>query len=216
MKTLRGAGGAPQQLTGGSLSSTSTPSLSLLSSSSSTSSAPGSPATDRHNKEKAERVKNSAADLLKLSMGTGATAWKTEYASLYKTSLEDFEPGPDGVPALIVSLTEAVLSCGGESTVGLFRLQPSSEALSACEERLDSGARVRVTVDHIFSGPLLTCALAPGHGCVSVHFRPQHSRYDPQARADGTGSAAHRQVHCRHGSCSVSCFSGVFQCSNCR
>ncbi len=51
------------------------------------------------------------------------------------------EPGPDGVPQLIVILTEAVLSTGGETSVGLFRLPPSSEAVSAVEERLDSGVK---------------------------------------------------------------------------
>lgn len=140
MKTLRGANAA-QQLASGA-SSTTLLLATTSAASGGSSSAPGSPAAERHSRDKVDKPKASPADLLKMAMGTGATAWKTEFPSLYKTSLEDFEPGPDGVPALIVSLTEAVLACGGESSVGLFRLQPSSEALQACEQRLDSGARV--------------------------------------------------------------------------
>jgi hypothetical protein len=71
--------------------------------------------------------------------GGKGTEWKMQFERLYKQSLDDMEPGPDGVPKIVACLTEAILSCGGESSVGLFRLQPSSEALEAVEERLDSG-----------------------------------------------------------------------------
>jgi hypothetical protein len=88
---------------------------------------------------------NSAALLIKEAALLGKepasnTAWK-QFQSLYRPSLEDMEPGPEGVPLMVVVLTEAILSCGGETSVGLFRLQPSTEALTQVEERLDAGAK---------------------------------------------------------------------------
>ena len=71
----------------------------------------------------------------------GSGQFKAQYPSLYRESLEDMEPGPGGVPQIIHLLTEGILSCGGEQSVGLFRLPPSTEALSLLEERLDSGVR---------------------------------------------------------------------------
>lgn len=64
------------------------------------------------------------------------TQWKEAYPSLYRKSLDDMEAGQGGVPACVIACIEGVLACGGESCVGLFRLQPSSEALAAVEERL--------------------------------------------------------------------------------
>lgn len=69
---------------------------------------------------------NSAALLMKEVALLGkepaaTTAWK-QYQTLYKTSLEDMEPGPNGVPNMIVVLTEAVLSCGGETVTLFFTL----------------------------------------------------------------------------------------------